>query len=179
MDTVKRAFSGGEKGFTLIEALIAGSILSVGLLVSAYTFALGYSVVLTAQEDTVARQKVREAIESVMTGRNTENLAWAQIANVSGAGVFIDGFTQLKTAGADGLINTADDGAVETIVNPGRDLNLGTSDDIIIPLNAYQRKVQITTLSPILKQIQVTIKYKTPPGLERQVQLNCYVSPYI
>jgi type II secretory pathway pseudopilin PulG len=184
MDTGKRAFSGGEEGFTLIEALIAGSILSVGLLVSAYTFALGYSVVLTAQEDTVARQKVREAIESVMTGRNTENLTWAQIGNVSQGGVFIDGFTPLTTAGpvgggGDGLVNTADDGAVEEIVNPGRDLTLGTHDDIIIPLNAYQRKVQITTLSPILKQIQVTIKYKTPPGLERQVQLNCYVSPYI
>jgi prepilin-type N-terminal cleavage/methylation domain-containing protein len=166
-------------GFTLVETLIAGVILSIGLLASAYTFSLGFSVVLTAQQDTIARQKVREAIESVMTGRNTENLTWAQIGNVSQGGVFVDGFTQLTTAGADGLVNTVDDGAVETLVNPGPDATLGTADDIIIVLNGYQRQVQITTLSPILKQIQVTIRYRTPPGLQRQVQLNCYVSPYI
>jgi len=177
--SIRRDVHRDQAGFTVVEVLVAAVILSVGLLTMAYTFTVGFSMVLTAQEDTVARQKAREAIESVLTARNTETLTYAQIANISQGGVFIDGFTGLTVAGADGLVNTVDDGAVETIINPGPDGFLGTADDIVMILSGYERQVAISTLSPILRQITVTIRYRTPPGLQRQVRLTCYVSPYI
>jgi prepilin-type N-terminal cleavage/methylation domain-containing protein len=177
--SIRRDAHRDQAGFTVVEVLVAATILSVGLLTMAYTFTVGFSMVLTAQEDTVARQKAREAIESVLTARNTETLTYAQIANISQGGVFIDGFAGLTVAGADGLVNTVDDGVVETIINPGPDGFLGTADDIVMILSGYERQVEISTLSPILRQITVTIRYRTPPGLQRQVRLTCYVSPYI
>ena len=42
-----------------------------------------------------------------------------------------DGFTALPTAGADGLVDTAEDGAIETVINPGPDGSLGTAEQWI------------------------------------------------
>jgi type II secretory pathway pseudopilin PulG len=168
-----------ESGFTLVEVLIAGVVLSVGLVGLAGMYGQGLMTVMTAQEDTIARQKAREAMESVLTGRNTANLTYAQIENISKGGVFKDGFTPLTTPGPDGIVNTLDDGPVETIIMPGPDGILGTSDDVVVPLNGYQRQILITDVTSILKQVQVTILYTTTRGQTRSVTLNCYVSPYI
>ena len=44
-------------------------------------------------------------------------------------GVFNDAFTNLTLPGADGLVNTADDGAIEELRTPGADGILGNTDD--------------------------------------------------
>jgi len=169
-----------ESGFTLVEVLIASVILIVGLVAVAYCFGLGLAVVSTAREDTIARQKAREAMESVFTGRNTSILTFDQICNISAGTncIFVNGFTNLTTAGADGIVNTLDDGPVEAVWTPGADGILGTTDDIQIALTNYQRQIQITTLTAILKQITITIKYTTPGGISRTVTLNAMMSPY-
>ncbi len=168
-----------EAGFTLVEVLIAGVVLSIGLLALATTYGQGLASVVTAQEDTIARQKAREAMESVLTGRNTANLTFAQIANQSNGGVFTDGYTPLTTPGPDGIVNTKDDGPVETMVMPGPDGQIGTADDVIVTLSGYQRQIEITDLSKILKQVTVRIQYTTSRGFLRWVTLVCYVSPYV
>lgn len=172
---------GQESGFTLVEVMIAGAILAIALITLAYTFGQGLSVVMTAQEDTVARQKAREALEDVLTARGTDNLTWDQIANqtTGGPGVFVNGFTSLTAPGADGIVNTSDDGAVETITMPGPDGSIGTADDVVVSLSNYQRQIQITKLSNILKRVTVTIEYKTPSGMARRVVVETNVSPYI
>lgn len=172
---MKKATS--ESGFSLIEALVAGVILAVGLLGLAYAYGEGTVGVVYSQQMAVARQKAREAIEDVMTARNTQTLTWDQINNVSNGGVFTDGATQLTTAGADGIVNTADDGAVETITVPGPDGLL--SDGTAEPLGNYTRKIQITAINSDLKQITVTITYTTPRGLTRSYSMTCYISPYV
>ena len=166
-----------ESGFSLIEALVAGFILAVGLLGLAYAYGEGTVGVAMSQQMAVARQKAREAIEDVMTARNTQTLSWSQINNVTNGGVFIDGPTQLTTAGADGIVNTADDGSVETITVPGPDGLL--SDGVAEPLGNYTRQILITSINSDLKQITVTITFTTPRGVTRSYQMSCYVSPYV
>ena len=62
-----------------------------------------------AQENLIARQKALEAMESIYTARNTQQITFAQIANIASGGIFTSGATQLLSAGPDGLVNTADD----------------------------------------------------------------------
>ena len=170
-----------ESGFTLLEVLIASIVLIVGLVAVAYCFGLGLAVVTTAQEDTVARQKAREAVESVFTGRDTSNLTYDQICNVAAGTpcIFVNGFTSLTTAPVSGIVNNIGDlGPVETVWTPGKDGILGTADDVQVVLSGYQRQIVITSLSPILKQITVTIQYTTMKGITRTVILNVLMSPY-
>ena len=171
-----------ESGFTLIEVAMAASLLIIGLVGMAYAFTMGAAVVSTAQDDTIARQKARQALESVLTGRNTANISFPQIDNVgTGSGIFLTGFQPLYNYGADGVIGTADDAAsgMETIVEPGPDGILGTADDIVVPLTNYQRQIVITDLTGTLKGIQVIIQYTSNTNLTRTVTVQSYVSPYI
>jgi len=48
-------------------------------------------------------------MESIYTARNTQQITFAQIANVASGGNFHHGPTQLLSAGNDGLVNTGDD----------------------------------------------------------------------
>src|SRR5579875_2697535 len=173
---MKSADLKSERGFGLIEAMISGVIMTVGLLSLAYVYGQGLTVVMSCQQEGLARQKAREAMEDVLTARNNETLTWNQINNISNGGVFLDGPQPLTTPGSDGMVNTADDGPVETIIMPGPDGML--SDGVAVPLNGYKREIKITTISNVLKQITVTITYVTSTNTTGTYQLNCYISPY-
>jgi prepilin-type N-terminal cleavage/methylation domain-containing protein len=181
-DTVSNSQSRAAAGFTLIEALLALVILSVGLLGMAQAFYLGMRNMSTSSANLIAREKAREAVESVHTARDTRTITWAQIRNVASGGVFLDGPQPLYAAGADGLVNTADDAAagLETVRDPGPDGKLGTADDIATPLNGFTREIQILELTPInpdLRQIVVTIKYQVGP-LRGSYVLRTFISSY-
>jgi hypothetical protein len=83
----------------------------------------------------------------------------------------------LRAHGPDGLINTADDGALETETLPGPDGILGTADDIVNSLSAFQRQIIITDISPNLRQIQVIVSY-TIGSLSRQYSIISYLSAF-
>ena len=129
-------------GFTLIEALIAMPILTVGLLGLAQAFYLGMRHMSTSSANLIAREKAREAVESVHTARDTRTISWAQIRNVSNGGIFLDGAQPLNAAGADGLVNTADDAAagIEALRDPGPNGVLGDGDDVLTPLVGFPRR---------------------------------------
>lgn len=170
-------------GFSLIETIVAMGVLTVGMLGGVGVLARGMSYVVSSPGDLVATQKASEAIESVFTARDTRLLTWAQIRNVQGAsgtdgGVFFDGAQALRIPGVDGLVNTADDGAVERVVDPGPDNVVGTADDQVIVLNGFTREIEIRDVEPALRQIKVTIKYQQGSTL-RQYQLITYVSNYV
>jgi prepilin-type N-terminal cleavage/methylation domain-containing protein len=171
-----------KSGFTLIEVMVTSVLLSVGLMALAQSFTLGMVTVVAAERGAIAQQKAREALESVLTGRNTQNITFDQVDNVgTGPGIFLTGFQPLYKAGQDGIIGTADDAAagLETITLPGTDGLLGTPDDVVQSLTSFQRKIEITSLTGILKQITVTVQYTALPGLTRSVVVVSYVSPYI
>ena len=90
-----------------------------------------------------------QAIEAVFSARDSHRLVWSQINNVSNGGIFLDGPQTLKVAGTDGLVNTADDGAIETIDLPGHTLILaGYTREILIEdvpgENGQLRKITVT-----------------------------------
>lgn len=54
----------GERGFTLLEVLIALAVLMIGLMSLAYGIGIGLAVVQMSTMDTIAREKAREAMET-------------------------------------------------------------------------------------------------------------------
>lgn len=159
----------GEGGFSLAEAVVAIGLLAGGLLGVGAVLAAGLQKLSDAPLDLVAKQKATEAIETVFTARDTRAATWVQLANVSAGGVFVNGAQPMKVAGADGLINTADDGALEALILPGRDGILGNADDRSVPLTQFTRQIQIADVSPTLRQITVTITFQTANGTRRYV----------
>ncbi len=175
-----------ESGFSLVEVVIASGILATGLLSMAGFLAIGMTHMTSSSPALIAREKAREAVESVHTARDTGELLWTRINNVgTGAGIFVTGFQPMKAAGNDGLANTTDDGAVESYRSPGRDGLLNTADDVLTPLTNYERQVSITALNrdgtqivnPNLRQVTVTVRYKVGDWW-RTYTLTTYVSSY-
>ncbi len=168
-----------QSGFTIIETMIAIAIMSIGIVTLIAAFATAVGATNNAQENLIARQKTLEAMESVYTARNTQQITFAKIANIPSGGIFTSGPTQLLSAGNDGLVNTADDtpfaaaGACpsgpECITLPGPDGILGTADDKALSLANFTREIRIgsvlesdgVTIDPNLKQITVTVSYST------------------
>jgi prepilin-type N-terminal cleavage/methylation domain-containing protein len=175
-------------GFTLVEALVAMAILTVGLLGLAQTFYLGMQHMATSTANLIAREKAREAVESVHTARDTRTITWAQIRNAPD-GVFLVGAQILRAAGTDGLVNTADDATtcpdqltnptcVETQRDPGPNGVLGDTDDVLTPLNGFQRQIEITDMpNADLRALVVTITYAVG-SQQRTYTLRTYISAF-
>src|ERR1700739_3277179 len=96
-------------GFTLIEVLVSMVILAAGVLSLAGFFAQGLKASYQTQIQYIAQEKAQEAMETIFTARDTKVLTFAQIANVSQGGVFLDGPQPLCASGPDGLFGTNDD----------------------------------------------------------------------
>jgi prepilin-type N-terminal cleavage/methylation domain-containing protein len=176
-----------ENGFSLIEVMVAIAILSAGLMSLVGVFALGVQRMTLSTPMLLAREKAREAVESVHAARDNGELAWNTVLNTNAGGVFLTGEQDLRVPGNDGLVNTVDDGAIETMRKPGYDQQLGTADDEIVPLTGFKREIRITTLNydagvgvgvnPTLRQVQVIVKYKVENAW-RTYTLTTYVSAY-
>ena len=176
-----RARSTNDTGFTLIEVLMSMVLLASGVLFLTSAIALGARRLTGGQDQLIASQRAAEAAESVFKARDNRTLTWAQIRNVVGAaadgGIFLDGARQVRDPGPDGLVNTADDGAVEDLVKPGPDGLLGTADDERVPLVGFTREIQIRDIGPSLRQLRVIVVYRTANGNQTYV-LTTYLSAY-
>lgn len=168
--------SSAQRGFTLIEVMISIAIMGIGILTLVATFATAVGSTQNAQLNLIAREKTLQALESVYTARNTQQISFAQIANISSGGIFTNSSTKLLAAGPDGLVNTADDlnypasgpcaAGPECLVLPGPDGILGTADDVAMSLNNFTRQITISpvlntdgSINPNLRQINVTVTY--------------------
>lgn len=172
----------GESGFSLLEVLVSMSVLTVGLLGLAQAFYLGMQHMSTASANLIAREKAREAVESVHTARDTRTITWAQVRNASAGGVFVNGAQPLYAAGVDGLVNTADDQAagLETQRDPGPNGVLGDGDDVTTPLFNFRREVLIQELNPVnpdLRELVITISYSVGQQT-RTYTLRTFVSAF-
>ena len=185
MDGMTPERRAGHDGFSLIEVMVAMGILTVGLLALVGVFAMAVTRMAASSPMLVAREKAREAIESVHAARDSGELKWDAVNNVSGGGVFLDGANPLTMPGADGLVSTADDGAVETVRKPGKNGLLGDGDDETVVLTSFSRQIVITPLNyddgggvnPNLRQVTVNIRYRVE-GAWRTYTMTTYVSSY-
>jgi type IV pilus modification protein PilV len=187
-----------EQGFTLIEVMIAIVVMSIGLLAVIASFATAVAATQSAEEDLIGRQKALEAMESIYTARNSQQIPFASVANVANGGIFLSGALPLKCAGPDGLVGTADDvsctttagvtcpnGGAECMVLPGPDGILGTADDTTMSLANFTRTISINpvllasgAVNGNMMAITITVSY-TKDGLpSRSFTANGLISSY-
>jgi len=185
-----------QSGFTIIETMIAITIMSIGIMTLIAAFATAVTATNNAQENLIARQKTLETMESIYTARNAQQITFGQIANTASGGIFTGGATQLLAAGPDGLVNTADDvnfpaagvcpAGPECITLPGPDGILGNGDDKALSLANFTRQIQINnvlnpdgTTNSTLKQITVTVSYTTGGSTTpRSYSVNALISSF-
>jgi prepilin-type N-terminal cleavage/methylation domain-containing protein len=178
-----------ELGFSLIEVVISMAVLTIGLVSLLGVFGMAMAATQDSQQDMIAKQLANEALEGIVTARNTAQLQWSAIQNVADGGIFLNNYQKVYTPGADGILGTADDisgGTIQTLTEPGPDGIYGNSDDIKLPLSNYQRQIQIQPVLDIsgnviatLRGINITIQYNTPRmRLAKTYVLTTFVSQF-
>jgi Tfp pilus assembly protein PilV len=200
---IKTVVAKPEEGFTLIEVMIAILVMLIGVLAVIASLATAVAATQSSEEDLIARQKALEAMESIYTARNSQQIPFSSVANVSNGGIFLNNSEAMLCAGPDGLVNTADDvpcttssgatcpdGGAECMVLPGPDGVLGTADDVTMSLGNFSRTIAIAptlypagsanagSINPNMMAITVTVTY-TKPGLPtRSYTANGLITSY-
>jgi prepilin-type N-terminal cleavage/methylation domain-containing protein len=156
-----------QRGFSLIEVMVATFILTAGLLPLAAVFAAGVQQMASSTPMMIAREKAREAIESVHAARDTGEASWATIQNAP-AGVFLATPIAIMNPGPDGLVNTIDDNTAQ------------------FPITSFTREIDIlpvyrdgstTLINPNLREIRVIIRFRVHQAW-RTYTMTSYISPY-
>ena len=173
-----------EDGFTILEAVIAILILTIGLIgtAAAISYALQYSSI--SRNVTSAKSVIIAAIEEIETLRNAKRLEFKQIANekevnntdtsINFTGFVKDFVTISLNPGPDGVNGTADD-----LRDPGADMTFGTKDDFDNPAlirGGYLRKITITNLSDTIKKIEIKVRYIGSGGKTGEITGVCYLN---
>lgn len=164
--TVSKLNRKRQRGFSLIEVMFAIAILGVGLCALMAMFGNAVYAMQYAQEDQIAKQKAREALEAAISARNDTAITFDDLQNVSNGGIFKDGFGLLYLSGNNGIPGTGQDtSTLDRIILPGPDGKIGTSDDQVIPLTNYQRQILISpvynsdgSLNTDMRKIAVTVR---------------------
>ena len=180
-----------QRGFTLLETMIAMLVLMVGVVGLAGMLANSLSYMNMSQVEYIAQQKAAEAIESIFTARDLGSATWSSICNVGSSvccagaspcntGIFLNGAQPLCQPGTDGIYDTADDFASPGVCNSYDAMLLPNSSTgnyggvgntpIRIYLTKWnlQRTVTISTVLNAsgnvidnLRQITVTVTYSS------------------
>jgi prepilin-type N-terminal cleavage/methylation domain-containing protein len=162
-----------ESGFSLLEMVIAMFILTVGLL--AVASAIGYAMMASNRGRGITNSKmlIVSALEQMETLRNTGQLNFQEISNTQVTGStfrgFPNDFRNVSTVpGPDGVFGTADDLSTA----PGADGYYGTTDDTVnlnLARPSVKRQILITEINPMLKKIQVTLRFSPNGGEQREI----------
>ena len=156
-----------ERGFSLIEAVVAILIITIGLIgtAAAITYALEFSAI--SRNVSNAKLVIVSSIEEIESLRNTRRLDFKQIANVGGVdntgtpntfNGFSSGYKEVSlNPGPDGVNGTDDD-----LRSAGPDGDYGTTDDFDDPTlvrSGYVRQITITNLNTTLKKVEIKVRY--------------------
>jgi prepilin-type N-terminal cleavage/methylation domain-containing protein len=180
--------SSSNRGFTLIEVLIAMVILMVGLLGLLALFGTALSATADAQGDLIAKQKARELLEAVYSSRDDAGMSWNQIQNDNVAGgAFKTGWQPLLrvTPNTNQILGTStpngpgEGPAVDYVLAPDPAGNL----TVQVPLTNYQRRIDILPVlypdgstNQNLRSISVTVQVQG--RITRTYTVAGYISSY-
>ena len=165
------------------------AVMTIGLVSLLGVFGLAMASTQGSQQNAISKQLANEALEGILTARETSNVTWTQIQNTGAGGIFLSGAQPIDCPGVDGIIGTADDAACgpQYLQMPGPDGIFGTADDVQLPLTNYTRTITITEAVnptngqpiPTLNQVNITITYNNPQlKLAQNYILNTYISQY-
>jgi len=177
----KCAAAGRQDGFSVLEVIISMAVLTVGLVGLLGVMGLAMASTQSSEQLAIAKRLANEALESILTARETANVQWSQIANGScaigdptGCGIFLPNAQPINLPGADGIIGTNDDAAAgpEVLDSPGADGVFHNScpagPDVCTPLTNYTRTIAITPFvsngvaDANLNTITITVTYTNP-----------------
>ncbi len=176
-----------QQGFTLVEVMISMVVLTIGMVSLLGVMGLAMTFTQGSGELAVSKQLANEAMEGILTARETANIPWSSIQNTGAGGIFLPGLLPIYNAGADGIIGTADDAnsGIQTLQLPGPDGIFGTADDIFLPLNNYKRQIDIEPVTvngnqlANLRSVTITIQYMHPRfNVPQTYILTTFISPY-
>jgi prepilin-type N-terminal cleavage/methylation domain-containing protein len=180
-----------SRGFSLIEVMISMALLTIGLLSLLGIFGYAMAATQGSQENNTAKLLADEAMEGILTARETSNINWTQINNTGSGGIFLPGFLPIDCAGVDGIIGTADDAACgpQILEQPGPSgVYVGTCPpDACNNLSTFTRQILISPVvpagggppSPTLRSVTITIQYTLPQfRVPKQYILTTFISPY-
>lgn len=179
-----------QQGFTLVEVMISMVVMTIGLISLLGVFGLAMASTQTSQENAIAKRLANEALEGILTARETANITWNQLQNTGAAGgIFVPGPQPINNPGVDGIIGTADDAVAgaRILEMPGPSgVYAGTCPpDNCMSLANYTRTISIVPATnggvpnPTLNIVTVTITYTTPQlRIPKNYVLVAYISPY-
>jgi type II secretory pathway pseudopilin PulG len=166
-----------QGGFTLLEVMFSMVVMMVGLVSLLAVMTIAMASTQTSEQLAISKRLANEALESILTARETANVSWSQIANgncsVGGAcGIFLSGAQAIDLPGVDGIIGTNDDAAAgaQILEQPGSTgVYAGTCPpDTCVSLTNYTRTIAITPYTvagvPVanLDSVTITVTYINP-----------------
>lgn len=177
-----------EAGISLLEVMIAGVVLLAGMMVGVLPM-ISYGVVTmhATDEETIAKQKARQIMESIYGARDTSQLGWDSVNPVgvcdttgttAVCGVFLAGPQSMYGSGDDGIVGTADDSAagIETFTMPNGQTR--TLDEFTRTITIGNYTMPDGSISPSLRTLQVDVTYPLGNGLSRTYTIHSLISQY-
>jgi prepilin-type N-terminal cleavage/methylation domain-containing protein len=168
----------GERGFSLIEVLISMLVMTIGLLGLLGTLGMAMAATQNSEQLAIAKQLANEALENILTARETDQVDWNQIANGTctvgqDCGIFVSGPLPIYNAGVDGIIGTSDDAAsgMQILEAPGPSGIIMTpagqpcaAPDVCTTLSSFTRTIAIAPLGTDqnLNSVTITVTYTNP-----------------
>ena len=176
-------------GFGTVEVIVSLFVIVIALTSLLVLFTHAIASMKLVEDDLIAKQKSREALESIYTARNTQQITFDMIQN-DPTGIFLTGWRPMRKpnpsgGGGDGLVGTSDDGDIESITLPGPDDQFGTGDDETRVLDGFERRILIEsilfadlTVNPDVRKVTVSVRFPTPLGGQRNYEVESYVSRF-
>ena len=87
-----------QRGFSLIEVMISMVVMTVGLVSLLGVFGLAMAATQSSDQNAIAKQLANEALEGILTARETANVSWAAIQNQGNGGIFRSGPQPIRSS---------------------------------------------------------------------------------
>lgn len=187
-----------ERGFSMIEVVIAILVISIGLLALSAALVMGVTLPGRARQQEIAKQMASAIMESIIAAKESPRPGFTSFASLDYAptGRFVPGIAPMLEAGPDGVYGTCDDGQpspgtvgacpglgtriVELTNDPGPDGRYDTTaDNRTRKLLDFTREVVISNdASGQVKNITVNVSFGTPTGGRETVTLMCRLTNF-